>query len=572
MDRILISRALLIVVLAICGSQAEATSVSGRAVQKNGSDPPGPCRATLRAEPDRRGAPDPDLDAAPDSKTSFTVPLNQSGDFQFAGVIPGKYTLSVECPAASAVREMRVLADRETRIDPPLLLEDLTLEVAISPKVDPEGQPWQLTVDATMPRLRRIVDRGMTSANGHWIHRGLPAGNYRVNISSSNGTPWLQRFFNLGAGSGPLSVRLAFMRVEGQVRLRSQPVHARLTFHNEAGEEPKTLTSGDDGFFQGLLPITPGVQETKWTVEAQGIQPPISRRLTGVTVHSAREANAWLDLTLPLFAVHGTVVSESGQAQSGAQVTFEEISNGARTTTATGDEGGFELSDLPPGKYTAVAESLDGVSERMPLQIVEGIESELKLVLKPSERISFSVVSSQGPVANAAVQVWIRPGVPRWFTHTDMDGRFEVKLPPGTAEVGLTVGAPGYAVKLARLQISRESDPSPDANTVTLDESGGTLVLDLQPNGRVTDSFMTPYLVHEGAIEAVGTLASWGVNQSDASGRGPTVVDAIAPGVYSLCVVADPSDLTAFWFGSLRPDNCRTGTVEEGGTLTLSPP
>jgi hypothetical protein len=572
MDRILISRALLIAVLAICGSQAEATSVSGRAVRKDGSNPPGPCRATLRAEPDRRGAPDPDLDAAPDGKTSFSVPLNQSGYFQFAGVIPGKYTLSVECPAVSAVRELRVLLERETRIDPPLLLENLTLEVAISPKLDPEGQPWQLTVDATMPRLRRIADKDMTSANGHWVRRGLPTGNYRVNISSSNGTPWLQRFFDLSANSGPLLLQLPFMRVSGEVRLNSKPVHARLVFHNEAGGEPATLTSDDDGFFQGLLPVTPEVPETRWTIEARAAQPPVSRRLTGVSVHSAGERSAWLDLALPVFAVHGIVVSNRGQPQSGVQVTFEDTSSGARTTTATDDAGGFELPDLPPGKYTAVAESIEGISERTPLQIVESIESELKLVLNPSERISFSVVSSQGPVTDAAVQVWIPPGVPQWFTHTDADGHFEVKLPPGTTELGLTVGARGYAIKLTRLHISRESDESPNANSITLDESGGTLVLDLQPPGRVADSFMTPYLVHAGAIEAVGTLAGWGVNQADVNGRGPTVVDAIEPGVYSLCMVADPSELTAFWFGSLRSDRCRTGSVEEGGTVTLSLP
>jgi hypothetical protein len=466
---------------------------------------------------------------------------------------------------------MRVPAARETRIDPPLLLEDLTLEVAIIPKVDPEGQPWQLTVDATMPRLRRIVDKGMTSATGHWVRRGLPTGNYRVNISSSNGTPWLQRFFDLSADSGPLLLRLPFMQVSGEVRLNSQPVRARLVFHNEAGGEPATLMSDDGGFFQGLLPVTPEVPETRWSVEARAAQPPVNRRLTGVSVHSAGERSAWLDLALPGFAVHGTVVSASGQAQSGVQVTFEDTSSGARTTTATDDAGGFELPDLPPGKYAVVAESIDGVSERAPLQIVEGRESEMKLILNPSEQITFSVVSSQGPVADAAVQVWISPGVPWWFTHTDPDGHFEVKLPPGTSEVGMTVGARGYAFKLVRLHISRDSDQSADANTITLNEAGGTLMLDLPPPRRALNNFLTPYLVHEGAVEAVGTLVGWST-QADAGAGGPTMVEAIEPGAYSLCMVADPSDLASFWWGLLRSDSCRTGSIEQGGTLTLSPP
>lgn len=526
---------------------------------------------TLHKEVDRRGAPDPQ-ESSPGGETSFSVPLNQAGYFQFIGVSPGEHVLVVECPAASSVREVRVLAAGDTRINPPLLLEKLTLEIAITPKVDPAGRPWQLTVDATVPRLRRIADKATISADGRWERRGLTTGNYRVAVSSSTGTPWLQQFFDLSAGSGPLLLRLPFMHVSGQVRLNSQPLRARLVFHNEADGEPATLTSDGDGFFEGLLPVTPDVHETKWTVEARAAQPPISRRLLGVSVQSAGETSAWLDLALPVFAAHGTVVSNRGQPQSGVQVTFEDTSSGARTTTASGDAGGFELPDLAPGKYIAMAESIEGVSERTPLQIVEGVESEVKLVLNPSERIQFSVVSSQGPVADAAVQVWIPPGVPQWFTHTDSEGHFEVKLLHGTTEVGLTVGARGYAIKLTRLQVSRESDGSPNANSITLDDSGGTLVLDLQPPpGRVQDSLVTPYIVHEGAIEAVGTLVGWGTNRADASGRGPIVVDSIEPGVYSLCLVADPSELTAFWFGSLRSDSCRTGSVEQGSTLTLSP-
>ena len=546
-------------------------SVFGRAVRKDGSNPPGPCQATLQADVERRGGPGSEPESAPQGETSFSVPLTERGYFQVVGVQPGRHVLAVECQAASGFLDLRVQADSETRIDPPLPLEELTLDIAVTPKVDPEGRPWQLTVDATAPRLRQIADKATTSADGRWVRRGLTAGSYRVTVNSSDGTPWPQRYFELGAGSGPLSLHLAFVRVAGRVTLGIQPVRGRLVFSSDTLGEPATLTSDDHGSFQGLLPVESDVQETIWTVEAHGAQPPINRRLEGVSVPSvAGGATAWLELALPTIAVRGTVVSEEGQPQHGVQVTFEDAGR-ARTDATTDDAGSFELPNLPPGKYTVVAESDEGVSERTTIEVVEGSESELKLILKPSKSIPFYVVSSQGPVADAAVQVWIAPGTPRSFTRTDQDGKFEVKLPTGITEVGLTVGAPGYALKLTRLPISSESDVPPDANTITLDASGGTLELNFQPPGRALDSPATPYLVHDGAIEFAGALADWGSNQAGAIGNGSSVVEAIEPGVYALCLLADPSELAALWLGALPPDRCRKGSVERGRTLTLSP-
>jgi len=96
----------------------------------------------------------------------------------------------------------------------------------------------------------------------------------------------------------------------------------------------------------------------------------------------------------------------------------------------------------------------------------------------------------------------------------------------------------------------------------------GHRMLDLQRTGRPADASLTPYLVHDGAIEAAAALAGWG---TDTPGGGGTVVDAIEPGVYALCL-AGPEDVPSLWRGVLPPGRCRTGTVEDGRTLTLSPP
>ena len=78
---------------------------------------------------------------------SFSAPLSRRGRFHLVGVPPGEHVLAVECEAASAIRELRVEAEGETRIEPPLQLDELTLDVAITPPADPEGRPWRLTVE-----------------------------------------------------------------------------------------------------------------------------------------------------------------------------------------------------------------------------------------------------------------------------------------------------------------------------------------------------------------------------------------------------------------------------------------
>jgi hypothetical protein len=554
---------------------SRAASVFGRAVLKGGSDPPGPCWATLQADSEWRGGPGPDPESAPAGEKSFTVPLSRGGYFQVVGVLPGRHVLDVECPAASGFRELQVQADGETRVDPPMVLGELTFDVAVTPKVDPEGRPWRLTVDATAPRLRRIAGTVTTSADGHWERRGLMAGSYRVAVSSSDGMPWLQQNFDLGAGSGPLSLRLASVKVAGEVLLNTQPVRARLVFSNEAGGEPVTLNSDDQGRFHGLLPITADAQATSWIVDAHVEQPHTNRRLVDVDVPSvAGGASAWLELVLPTIAVRGTAVSEDGQPQRGAQVTFEN-SSGAATTTSTDEAGSFEMPDLSPGKYTAVAESSEAASDRTPFEVAADSESELKLIVHPFKRIPFYVISSQGPISDATVQLWIAPGVPRAFGKTDQDGRFEANLPDGITEVGLTVGAPEYALKLTRMPLSNASDPSSDpsqhTDTIKLDTSGGTLVLNFQPPEGALDSSATLYLVHNGAIVDARTVAGWGTDQAGTSGDGPAEVDEIEPGDYALCFVTDPAQLAELWQGVLPSDRCSKGSVEQGQTLTLSP-
>lgn len=563
-----------------------ALSVFGRAVGEGGADPPGPCLAILEPDAQRSGGPEPQPQNAPANEKSFTVPVGPRGFFQIVGVQPGRHVLTVECLAASGFAELEVQPEGETRIDFPLVLENLPLEIAVTPAADPAGQPWRLTVDATSPRLRPIADSAAASNDGHWMRRGLMAGSYRVTVRSSDGAEWLRKDFDLRPGSAPLALRLASVNVAGQVLLNAQPVRARLLFSNQAGGEPVTLSSDDQGRFKGILPVAPGSQETFWTVEAHVAYPETIRRLESVAVPKvAAGASAWLDLELPTIPVRGTVFSQDNQPQNSAQVTFEAAGSGYRTTTSTDADGSFEMADLPPGKYNAVAESSYGISEPTPFSVTGNSESRLNLILHPYLHVPFYVVSSESePIPDATVQVWVAPGVPRALGRTDQNGRYEVSLPPGTTEVALTVGASDYDLKLTKMPIASapaagENDPSSAQhtdqngaqNTVTLDTNGGTLVLNFEPAEGALDRSTTLYLVHNGAIADARTLAGWGTDQAGASSEGPAEVDGIEPGDYALCVVTAPSQLATLWQGKVPPQSCTVGTVMPGHTLNLSP-
>ena len=549
------------------------TSVFGRAIRKDGASP-GPCRATLQPDPERNGPADPDAEgdpaSAPEANKSYSARLTEQGYFQMVGMIPGRYRLLVECQAASGINSFRVLPDSETRLDAPLLLQELTLALAITPKVDPQGRPWQLALEETAPHSRRVVAGATTSADGTWIRRGLMAGNYRLVVNGSDGSTWLQRYFNLDRATGPLLLSLESVNVSGRVLMNSQPVRARLLFSNNEGGQSAILKSDDQGRFEGLLPVAPHVLETTWTVQAHVAQLPILQSLLGVTVQQVN-GRARLDLQLPTVAVRGSVLSKDGQPQPSTEVTFEGPT-GERTTTSTDDAGRFEMPELPPGKYTAVADSPEGASDRTSFDVTDGRTVELRLVLNAYKSIAFQVVSAQGPVVHAAVQAWVAPGVPLAFMRSGQDGRFTVKLPPGITEVGMTIGAPGYALKMVRRPVPSENDESPDAHTITLDASGVTLVLNPQPSGGPLDSSDTLYLVHNATIQEALTIPGWGTDQAGAPADGPAVVDAMEPGEYALCVVSDPAQLAALWKGSPPSDRCSKGSADPGGTLTLSAP
>ena len=528
----------------------------GRLARPDGEPPPGPCRAEVRVAP--RRPPGPERAATHGERVFGAVP-DPRGFFQLAGLPPGDHLLTAECAAAGAARPVRVLPDAETRVEEPLVLEDLAIEVALTPPVDPAGRPWRLHLQATAPHWRSIVRNAQADSDGRWLRRGLTRGTYRVDVTS-DAAHWASRTLRLDTANGPLALQVSVVTLAGRVRLGDRPLRARLTFVSKTGAGPLSLESDDGGLFEGALPGE-GARDAAWSVEVESVQPPVSRRLE-VVVAGSRDAPAWLDLDLPLVSARGKVLDLEGRPAPGAQVTAEEAATGARRLVLANGDGAFELGALAAGTHTVVAESPAGISEPVPLVVLDGAEQQLELVLKRPVRSAGYVRSDKGPVSGAGVQLWMAPGLPRTFLRTDAAGRFEHGLPHEVTEVGVTVTAPGYATRMSRLAVGDE-----EPMVIVLQAAAGTLILDSGPASGIDP--MALVLAHGGGLESVGALVRW-AEQAGARATGHRVVlPGLEPGLYALCH-ADPQDLSALWLGNpTAEERCVSGSVPEGGVLQL---
>jgi hypothetical protein len=533
-------------------------SVRGRLARADGAPPAGPCRAEVRARPVRvpEGRP-------AEGETSVAAVSDQRGFFQLAGLPPGGHLLTAECAAASAARLVTVRPDAETRLEEPLVLEALSLDLTLHPPVDPTGRPWRVHLQATAPHGRSILRDAQVPADGRWLHRGLTRGAYRVEVTSESGARWASRTWTFDEATTSVALEVSIATLAGRVRLGARPLRARLTFVSEAGAGPVSLESDDEGHFEGSLP-TEATRGAGWTVEVEAAQPPVSRRLE-VVVAASKEGPVWLDLVLPLVSARGRVVDLEGRGAPGAEVSAEDIATGTRRVAMANGEGVFELGGLPEGTHKVVAESPDGVSDPVALTVQEGAEQEVELVLKRPVRSAWYVTSDKGPVAGAGVQLWIPPGIPRTFLRTDAAGRFEHGLPPEVTEVGATVIAAGHATRMSRLALGAD-----DPGAIVLQAAAGTLVLDVGPTSGLDP--MALVLAHGGSLESVGALVRWGEGAGARATGHRVILPGLEPGAYAFCH-ADPEDLSALWLGApMAEGRCASGSLPEGGVLELDLP
>src|SRR6266481_8414924 len=95
----------------------------------------------------------------------------------------------------------------------------------------------------------------------------------------------------------------------------------------------------------------------------------------------------------------GTITDSSGAAVSNAKVTITETNTGITHTSQTNDSGNYVFPDLPPGKYTVIAEQSGFKREsRAGIDLVVNSTERVDLILQPGNISETITVEAETPI------------------------------------------------------------------------------------------------------------------------------------------------------------------------------
>ncbi len=95
----------------------------------------------------------------------------------------------------------------------------------------------------------------------------------------------------------------------------------------------------------------------------------------------------------------GTVTDASGAAVSNAKVTITETNTGITHTSQTNDSGNYVFPDLPPGRYTVIAEQSGFKREsRAGIDVIVNSTERVDLVLQPGNVSETVTVEAETPI------------------------------------------------------------------------------------------------------------------------------------------------------------------------------
>ncbi|HEX7154912.1 MAG TPA: hypothetical protein VF618_25755 [Thermoanaerobaculia bacterium] len=456
---------------------------------------------------------------------------------------PGRYVVQARAGALlSDAPEVTLLDGREAQLRQPLVLaRPRTLTLQVTPPVDLTGKPWSVRLQK-LDRFNVLLSEVTATLpeTGRWVREAIAPGGYRLEIGRSPDDSWYTETLDLTTDvDHHARIRSSF--VHGTITLGGKPLEAQLTFTSDRAWVP--VVSDANGEFRVLLPFA---AEGTWpVVKIVALQPAVQRTLNDVrVVRDSDDALPRIEIELPGKSLRGVVVNREGEPQPHALVHVEGSGDFAEFEA---EHGAFEAAGLLPGTYALRAFTRDAETEGfVEVTLEDDTEAApVQLVVLPSTRVHGTIMSAAGPVSGAAIAMLPREnrgiaGSPR---PVEADGSFDFRVSAGTADVFLSVVAPGYAWRLLRVPVQREPLP------VAMESLGGTLVV--EPGDR-----RDLWLLHGGAFLAARGLGYF----AGATAEGTRfVVDSAESGEYALCDA--PSG-----------GRCSRGVLARGGTVVLKAP
>jgi hypothetical protein len=491
--------------------------------------------------------------------TAFASPR---GIFVFEGVKPSGYQISATAPGLiSETREVTILDALEAELREPIeLAAPATLEVTITPPIDPWGRTWTVELLRIDPRRQHtdVVASSSPGVSGRWRQAGLAPAQYILNVRRHPQGVWHSQMTTVD-GDVHLDVNILLVRVVGALTLGGAPIAGSLWFGGERGAVSVPITTDGGGLFRGILPAVDGGTWSKVDVVAE--HPTVRRGLRDVRIAEPNsDGISRVDIDLPSNKVFGEVTTDRGTPVSSATV-FLSVpgETGELLQTHADASGQFSFNGLEAATYSVRAIGRSGKSDSVNVAVDETSQEFVTLTLKESGELHGVVSSRYGSVAGARVSAYPdnRSGfdLVEWNT-TGPDGRFSVIVPPQAQHVTVTVAAPGFGFHFFRPPV----DPQRPA-LIQLDQDGGRLSITM--NGPDL-----PFVFHAGGFLALQDLLGDGIAVID----GPTITaDNLRSGQYELCI-ATPAEALAFAQTTRPKERCTGGFLPPGGHLALDAP
>lgn len=434
--------------------------VSGRALWVDGT-PANDARVSLVAVP-QQGAP-------PDPRPGRQAVTDAEGAFEFRGVGPGEWNLTIWHPEGKApLQQVRAGAEGLLlRLEPTLSIAGIVL--------DEEGRPLaQANVDVLVPAgNKESRQRGVTDQNGRFRVFQVPPGAFPLEVSPQQGNynaPCFEvtrvppiaagtddavitvqegarisgRVLDPGgapvAGAGVVAMPVQLSQEQMQRAWETVRPTATTNSRGEfllkgVGKDPVEIVAVGPGYLPGTLAVQPGTSDVTLRLEAGGV---ISGRILMPDGSPARSAWMWFNATSP------EVQQKTSNWQMRGGQSWSMINGWQMQSAQTDGQGRFRITSLYPGEYQLNLQ-ITGAAVP-PTTLRTGQEGVLIQLITPL-KISGRVMDEQGrpPAAPPGQPVWINAQRGDQFLASVQmaeDGTFELEnIAPG--RVKLNVYVPG---------------------------------------------------------------------------------------------------------------------------------